>query len=206
MTAPSKVKTWRDGEGLVQQSNAEEASKDEQENKTSKPKTEPRAREISTAPPQTPKVEDLPSTNVIDQDPSHAQTGSSDMDWMRSRTSRLLGLIEDDDDEAEERRTPIEGHEEQDLEVAKPDELEATLNEENKDVVDGGAQNAATTLEVQGLDSPEAQAIHQSGRLFLRNLAYDVSEDALREHFSHFGDLTEVSSISTFHGHFCVKG
>jgi multiple RNA-binding domain-containing protein 1 len=48
----------------------------------------------------------------------------------------------------------------------------------------------------------ESDKIRDTGRLFLRNLNFDVSEDDLREHFSQYGALEEVIGfLSLFPAH-----
>ncbi|KAH8728375.1 hypothetical protein GQ44DRAFT_737613 [Phaeosphaeriaceae sp. PMI808] len=102
----------------------------------------------------------------------------SDADWLRSRTNRVLDLVEDDELPAQnvpstqietEKHIPPETNAEQPVEIEQPDAQQ---------------QEAAS--------SSEANKIQDTGRLYLRNLHFDVKEDELREHFSKFGSLEEV--------------
>ncbi|OCL12545.1 RNA-binding domain-containing protein [Glonium stellatum] len=110
----------------------------------------------------------------------------SDADWLRSRTSRLLGLEDDNDGPT---KPPV------------PHEDEATSNE----IADNDAhrKDASKSPEPHGdhrngqdVDEEESDAnenaARATGRLFLRNLSYDLSEDDLRSRFQSFGSLQEV--------------
>lgn len=121
----------------------------------------------------------------------------TDDDWLRSRTSRLLGLAEDDDEDALSAPPPttsatqhlpqkasdedFEGFEDDDAtnakEVVQPEQAE-----------EDPAENAAPVDEVEA-------KIRESRRLYLRNLSYNVTEEDLRGAFDSFGNLDEVSHI-----------
>ncbi|KAF2666791.1 putative pre-rRNA processing protein Mrd1 [Microthyrium microscopicum] len=91
----------------------------------------------------------------------------SDKDWLRSKKGKLL-----DED-------------------AIPQEKDQELAEQ---VTAGDAGDEPEDVEMQDEDideSPEVFKIRQSGRLFLRNLSFKITEDELREGFSQFGDLEE---------------
>lgn len=100
----------------------------------------------------------------------------SDEDWLRSRTSRLLDLVED----AEELSlsAPKTAESEQLTFEQQPEEHAPTM-----DIDDRRAAEANATVET----------ISETGRLFVRNLAYSVTEEELEERFSEFGELQEVS-------------
>ena len=125
----------------------------------------------------------------------------SDADWLRSRTSRLLGLV-DDDPMSETSAMP---------DNAKAQNFE-TLETPN------GAKGKASGLKTEGEeDTQEAHVVQtempspkeddsqvhttaENGRLFIRNLTYTTTEDELRCLFENerYGSLEEVSSISCF--------
>lgn len=111
----------------------------------------------------------------------------SDADWLRSRTSRLLGLLNEDEESEVPRSsdaaptrtipsrvTPPSGEEE--LSQVAEDEAGPLPQEKNE----------------EKQTNADEDSIHSTCRLFLRNLAYDVQEDDLRDHFSKYGELEEV--------------
>jgi multiple RNA-binding domain-containing protein 1 len=103
---------------------------------------------------------------------------ATDDDWLRSRTNRLLDLMD-------------------------PEEITAgPVNTTSKDVaiVAGNAETGDPDIPVVE-DVPEKEkteqdrtleAISANGRLFVRNLPYSASEEELRKHFEPFGSLEEV--------------
>jgi multiple RNA-binding domain-containing protein 1 len=104
----------------------------------------------------------------------------SDIDWLRSRTNRVLDLVEDDDQPA----TP----------VLSPETHTTSAKQPSPEVV-------AETDEVEVSEAPpeevppsaEVDKIRDTGRLYLRNLHFEVTEDELRQHFAKYGSLEEVS-------------
>lgn len=96
----------------------------------------------------------------------------SDEDWQRSRTSRLLGLIEAED--APDVVAPLKRNEEK-LAAERPS-IPQKLLEENVSL-----QNQ----EVEGRTSvdPMNDTRPASGRLFVRNLSYTATEEEIKMHF-----------------------
>lgn len=117
----------------------------------------------------------------------------SDADWLRSKTSRLLGLL-DEDEQAE-----FEQHKVQEP-VEEPVESPTHHHEESRNAV---IENIGT--EVPANDDNAAKTtpehdqnvdlIRASARLFLRNLAYDIREEDLQPLFAPFGKIEEVSAF-----------
>ncbi|CAK3944766.1 related to RNA-binding (RRM superfamily) [Lecanosticta acicola] len=157
-------------------------------------------------------VNEVPSDVVMEQDPVPAsrertaddgaeiskeqqqisQQGVSDADWARSRTSRLLGLLDDDEEAAAAEMTkatvaePAEENEgspaahddpnEAQMPIpTPPDDLKDSTEESNKEPVDA-----------------DIQAVRASMRLFVRNLPYDVQQGDLETEFAPFDNLEEV--------------
>lgn len=115
------------------------------------------------------------------QDAPAAEEGPmTDADWLRSRTNRVLELVEDDEDPSATAPPVREPSPEPQTEEPAP----AEVNEEQVD-------NAAPSEE-------EEDKIRETGRLYLRNLHFEVTEDELREHFSKHGALEEVSQYLLF--------
>jgi len=122
---------------------------------------------------------------------------ASDEDWLRSRTSRLLGLL--DDDEALMPRAPFVEH----GSIAASSDMQQPSP--SKDVA-----VAATQAELEPVREANQQTVTPpadrgeadvgSGRLFIRNLAYTATEEDLRNTFesSDFGPVEEVGRIFSY--------
>jgi multiple RNA-binding domain-containing protein 1 len=203
MQAPSKLRGTRGEEVSIAAQELDtkvvvpEADSDsEYENvpkksKSAAPAVKPPAVPITTdamdvdtpAPTQTDHV-DASAEPATEQD-----TVMNDDDWMRSRTSRLLGLR--DDDEEEEAATTRPSHtvaaSPSPEPVAQPEP--ATKDEEFEGFED---EPAPPTDEVE-------EKVRASQRLYLRNLSYATQEDDLRGAFTGFGNLEEVSTPFFFY-------
>ncbi|KAJ2515605.1 Multiple RNA-binding domain-containing protein 1, partial [Coemansia sp. RSA 1937] len=99
------------------------------------------------------------------QEDAHTPEALSDMDWLRMHMNSKL-----DTDDVEDNVEP-EGTAEQKEPVAKP--------------------QSKTSDPTAAIASTIAQ-IHETGRLFVRNLPYMATEDDLRTTFEPFGPLSEV--------------
>ena len=102
-------------------------------------------------------------------DTSQQPHPASDMDWLRTRTSRTLDIV----DEPSEKPKTTE---------AKVDDVSTLDNAINNDV------NNANPIEGTASSTPQIT----NGRLFVRNLPYDVTEDSLTTLFKKHGKLEEV--------------
>jgi multiple RNA-binding domain-containing protein 1 len=122
----------------------------------------------------------------------------SDSDWLRSKTSRLLGLL-DEDEQAE-----FEQHK-----AAEPVESQSPEMEESRTAVfeDARPQPVTADAAVEDEDAaettperpdPNVDLIRDSARLFVRNLAYDTTDADLQPLFAPFGKLDEVSAHLLF--------
>ncbi len=160
-----------------------------------------------TMPPRLGQKEDVPANGggtlhtVAPQEKSQIrslreirQEQATDAEWMRSRTSRLLGLVADDDNDNESTASKIsrgvgtplavlEGT--SSPEPAPPTEEQSLLHDD---------ENSGDPLDIDDLEA-SSQAIRESGRLFLRNLSYTVKEDDLRKLFGSAEALQEVSQL-----------
>jgi multiple RNA-binding domain-containing protein 1 len=121
-------------------------------------------------------VRQIQSDNVTEAVPQ------SDADWLRSKTSRLLGLLDEKEQADIQDRKPstspgVEGDIQENLENHASTK-DSTQEAEHKhgDQVDGNFDLIRTT-----------------GRLFVRNLPYAASEADLGPIFSKFGKIDEVS-------------
>ncbi|MCJ1281099.1 Multiple RNA-binding domain-containing protein 1 [Xylographa opegraphella] len=121
----------------------------------------------------------------------------SDVDWLRSRTSRLLGLV-DDDDAVLPNPTTTEDNEPDGTDFyAKPHEPKRRTSNAGSQTDEVMLHRAAEIDDSQ--NDRSKNRIEESlptNRLFVRNLSYATSEDDLYAYFSRHGALTEVH-IST---------
>lgn len=128
----------------------------------------------------------------------------SDADWLRSKTSRLLGLLDEDEqaefddhkvvepakprsrtpDEPESRNAAIENLAAESPQPTANNDDEREDDEEQEDVV------RLTAEQNKNID-----LIRESARLFVRNLAYDTTDGDLEPLFAEYGKLDEVSDI-----------
>ncbi|KAK3115602.1 Multiple RNA-binding domain-containing protein 1 [Teratosphaeriaceae sp. CCFEE 6253] len=125
-------------------------------------------------------------------------TAKSDADWARSRTSRLLGLIDEDEEETLAASHPDHGFdgEDDDVKVSRKDTGRTSTIEQAASSlpsppleVQGGQEEARDPSETVDAD---AAAPESTNRLFVRNLPYDVLKEDLEAEFEQFGDLEEV--------------
>lgn len=123
-----------------------------------------------------------------DVDHQQPMVNATDEDWLRSRTNRLLDLVDPEDlhstvkpdGEAEESKT--DGTKSDNGGETKHDEAAATAE------VEPVAEGADTTVE----------AIRRTSRLFLRNLPYSTTEEEISEAFERYGAVQEVHNPSPF--------
>ena len=215
MQPPSKSKTWanedtikENGGGVsllptVIPSGAEGQSDHEYEPVPKKRKKSVESIQAEAAPaPIKPNVaarqEALePSTAIEEQSlpTQQAETAASDADWLRSRTSRLLGLVDDEDigvlaplssEVNREKTMPLQKEQSPTSDVSVQTDEEPT-------------KEAPATANVSTLERPEDNSI--TGRLFVRNLPYSIAEDELRAHFASYGELEEVSVLFSMNRH-----
>jgi multiple RNA-binding domain-containing protein 1 len=106
----------------------------------------------------------------------------SDADWLRSRTNRVLDFVEDD----EEPTTAAIVHK---IDPEGPRTPEA--------VEEPPATQLPDRKRTDVLLPSEEDKIRDTGRLYLRNLHFDVTQDDLRDHFSKYGALEEVRAHSS---------
>jgi multiple RNA-binding domain-containing protein 1 len=212
MQRPSKTKTWANDEEITESIgpttavapvDADQPSDEPSQSQKKKQKTDQvksssladgetvRASSRSGIQEKTPN--EFPKSDVENQasheeveplaEPSGQDQPQSDADWLRSRTSRLLGLLDDEEQaehythkvpEENERESPVsEQGASETSDIRHPPELEQTVGDRDVDA--------------------DVALIRSSGRLFLRNLPYDASEVDLEPMFSPFGKIEEVS-------------
>lgn len=220
MQTSSKTRTWANDDGMVNpteepapvvnQPTQDTSTTEELPSHTKKARVqEPIV--VRTEEEQKPEVVDQSgeiesgdSPMLDDQKEEGEVAPVSDSDWLRSKTSRLLGLL-DEDEQAEFNGPKVE-------EPAKPqspinDEPESR-NEAIENIVPQTAANNDDEDDEEQEDVVHTTAeqnknidlIRDSARLFVRNLAYDTKDADLEPLFAEFGKLQEVSRIfSPFH-------
>lgn len=116
---------------------------------------------------------DAPQVAAIDQPPT------TDDDWLRSKTNRLLDLVEDDHVPVAPASAP-----------SKP----AAEKRDSPVAAGQGTEPAQPAADPAVPAAPsEEDKIRETGRLYLRNLHFEVAEEDIRNQFSKYGSLDEVS-------------
>lgn len=136
---------------------------------------------------QSEQAEEDEATAQEETEPAEEASPVSDADWLRSKTSRLLGLLDEDEQADFEERKSEEPPESpsQDNDASRTTVIG---NTETRDATDNVEQAEQTPEQDQNMD-----LIRASARLFVRNLAYDTKEADLEPLFASFGKIEEVS-------------
>lgn len=150
-----------------------------------RPTTEKTQKTGDDNPPETTTVSEVErnvETDVVTSEESLEESvvpeTKSDSDWLRGKTSRLLDIIDDE----EERARASSGA--ADAVNAMPETAEPIPRDED----------AADLGNADHSESPRIPPI-PNARLFIRNLPFDVHEEDLRATFAPYGRISEVSSI-----------
>jgi multiple RNA-binding domain-containing protein 1 len=133
----------------------------------------PQTETVTTNPaPQSEEVKQVPSVDATDDD------------WLRSRTNRLLDLVDPDDPSFTAARSGPTADDSTHIPVTSGP-TGATEDKPFPEHADPAEE------EPQDGDNPET-VIQKTARLFVRNLPYTATEDNLRSHFAKFGSIEEV--------------
>ncbi|KAJ5497873.1 Nucleotide-binding alpha-beta plait [Penicillium expansum] len=122
----------------------------------------------------------------------------SDADWLRSKTSRLLGLLdEEEQDEFDQHKATAQTT--APTKAASPPALTRDESPQRDEESRTAAieKIAPNTTDVDSIteatpEDPNIDLIRNSARLFLRNLAYDTTESDLQPIFERFGKIEEI--------------
>jgi multiple RNA-binding domain-containing protein 1 len=136
----------------------------------------------NTTPPQPvePAIVEPPAPLETDKTPANANApDATDDDWMRSRTNRLLDLMDPTDIAAGTVHVEVMNAPMVDSTTNVPKSVESPVVEVDADIE-------------EEKPDPIIEAIKSNGRLFVRNLPYTATEQDLREHFQQYGSLEEV--------------
>lgn len=122
------------------------------------------------------EAEEAPQTSV----------DATDDDWLRSRTNRLLDLVDPDDLPQPAEQAAV------DVAVRNDGENNDTAHSSHEVVM----EDTPDQTNNQGANSTVAEdaiaTISRTSRLFVRNLAYTATEEDLHQKFGEFGTLQEV--------------
>lgn len=214
MQPPSRSKTWQNQAGAThdiidptiknrERGYSEAGSDEEYEPVPKKLKNErgiegktqvlePSNREAGTPQSEYAMENASKGTEANIQELSDALPAASDADWLRSRTSRLLGLV--DDDEALDREASPKQDEVHQVTHAVVEGAKSSGNTDEGNQMNHEASGASETA----MASPSAGVEDRelgNGRLFVRNLTYTTTEEELRQHFAAgaYGTVEEVS-------------
>ncbi|KAI2468724.1 RNA-binding domain-containing protein [Annulohypoxylon bovei var. microspora] len=143
------------------------------------------------------RVENPPTEQPLPDAPSSTEAAihaaATDDDWLRSRTNRLLDLVDDEDvvpTAASSRDPPpIPLHHKQDQpEVVEV--VDATVDEDQ----DMNDQSHHSDLDEPSEETKDGDldTVGKTKRLFARNLPYSATEDDLRSYFERYGVVEEV--------------
>lgn len=204
MQPPSKSKTWTNDDAAKINTRVEripspsrqvaEARNDAEYNHVPvKPKITRVTKEVDL-------IDDFKSTFIRDtqvsSDPlllatsqvaKEAAQPSTDEAWLRSRTSRLLGL-----EEAEDPPNQALSDEDEEADRYTSSKKPYQKPSAEQDIITEGTAANGNPTPVSSVD-PSNNANSASERLFVRNLSYATTEEDLRSHFEIHGTITEVS-------------
>ena len=214
--APSKTNIWTNGDTLPDVAVAsgedlvpavvvpEDESDDDYQVIAKKPKTavhtataveENAASEPTTEAKSADMTKDVSTQHHEDMDDVEEGVEPSggpvtDDDWLRSRTNRVLDLVENEELPAPAERSQAS--------EAPPKTQPEVI--EQPDEAEPFEEQAPEAHHTEVPSSDEVEKIRETGRLYLRNLHFEVTEEELQQHFAKYGSLEEVSqrSISFF--------
>ncbi|KAI1104609.1 RNA-binding domain-containing protein [Jackrogersella minutella] len=155
-------------------------------NVAEEPNDQPQEKVDSTE--EAPTEQSLPTAPTPTSTATHV--AATDDDWLRSRTNRLLDLVDDEDivpTAASSNDTlPIPPSREQE----EPEIVDATVDED-QEMNDQSHQSDPDEPSAEIKDD-DLDTVHKTKRLFVRNLPYSATEDDLRSYFGQYGDIEEV--------------
>lgn len=134
---------------------------------------------------------DVPAAPATDDAPPVPTpvADATDDDWLRSRTNRLLDLVDPDDPAAfasvTARREPQPAAA---AAVPRPDVEMADASPESE-------QQPNEQADEEMDDDSATGQIRRTSRLFVRNLPFKATEAELRTHFERYGEVEEVSKL-----------
>lgn len=215
MQPPSKFKTWQNQAAATQdgtfstikvlERENNEAGNDEEYEPVPKRLKNEGASEGKTKVLEPPKREASPpqseeatkrariGTEADREELSDALPAASDADWLRSRASRLLGLV-DDENALDREFSPEQEEVYQKVTQSRVEGAKSPGGAEEEIQMNHEASEANETA-VASLSTEAEDTKIGNGRLFVRNLTYTITEKELRQHFAAggYGTIEEVS-------------
>lgn len=147
---------------------------------------------------KTPQPEQADSAPAPPQEPPQPaaapSTGATDDEWLRSRTNRLLDLLDDDEPLPPMPAAPVQN----DTDGA---DTQMTGTEESRGQEAAAPQPEAAEVQESADEPKQAEAkdedadtalVRKTARLFVRNLPFSATEDDLNVHFGQYGEVEEV--------------
>ncbi|KAK6215957.1 hypothetical protein LQW54_003932 [Pestalotiopsis sp. IQ-011] len=122
----------------------------------------------------------------VDQAQPNAAVADDD-DWLRSRTNRLLDLVNDDEIPAAVAGPSISSNTPVVPVVSSNKDADVHMNTAFEETVEEPVSSDEKTGKLSALDT-----VHKTSRIFVRNLPYSATEEELHEYFGRFGELEEV--------------
>lgn len=216
MQAPSKIKTWAvesltnaseeppakiqaieaPGSGAESDDEYVAVPKKAKRKEASSKSVLPPEADAAAVPVQAPALVDSSNPNEEVSNPRNivSQGLVDGDDWLRSKTSRLLDLMDPEEIKAQTAKSA-------------PADDDNAMDIDQISVDNGAADEPASVEETPRIapeeeatqeEDPTLDAIRANGRLFVRNLPYSASEDDLREHFAKYGSIEEVMFPAPF--------
>ena len=220
MERPSKTKSWLDSaplntqvailDGKEQARSALETGSKEREDRsqTDSSKLLLDAADLTAFNPEDEKSPENPITAQSAHDFPRLEgvpQAASDDDWLRSRTSRLLGLLDEDDDTLMLRK-PVFEEDSRYQNPTAPQQSPLTETAEAATQADlKSVEHADNSLDTRTADPGDVSLF--SGRLFIRNLAYSATAEELRDFFEsrNFGVIEEVGTSPRLTYHYLLQ-
>ncbi|KAF2236025.1 multiple RNA-binding domain-containing protein 1 [Viridothelium virens] len=117
------------------------------------------------------------------------QGGEDDDDWLRNHTNRVLDLVDEDMEQSARHQDTSSQAEEKKSELHVSERADDETNENGEHPEDlEGPHRPRTDLG----GNADVDTIMSTGRLFVRNIAYDATANDLKSRFQDFGNLDEV--------------
>lgn len=189
------------GQGVVPEGESDDEYEDvpkrqEKQRKVDHAETETARHLVAAASPTVAKdatmeTGDAPNDAALgrSEEPNVADKDATDDDWLRSRTNRLLDLVDPDDLPKSQPLSDAKGGPTQQAGTGE-DALSPHHN-----VADAESSDTPQPPAASGKKESPIEAISRTARLFVRNLAYSATEDDLRECFEKFGNIEEVRCV-----------
>lgn len=130
--------------------------------------------------------------------PTSQNADATDDDWLRSRTNRLLDLVDPEDAAAMASKPAgvVQGREQASVEMATVDAAKEGPASPEPSGAQSPPASGATPIGADA-DDPTEQ-VRRTARIFVRNLPFRATEAELRQHFEKYGVVDEVSHVFLF--------